>query len=270
MNATPDLINALRSMSVLNSWAKSKNPAPRRAIYWLKSHFAVRDAVFAGLVKGMRCIQVTVTCNKCVNGIYLDWDGHDRGRCYHCKGSTIMTLKFVETTIQFQGHELVWHHPMTYPNGWLGWNVDDITPIRCEDWTAGKEGTELSSIEAAGHLNVVETYWPQWRIQSPYETDREWNGAGRYYLFNYSLLVEASKDACHYCNSVSDLHNFGLTLPPGLNFTVSICERCGLAMPDWSVRKRQFKMPQLHHSLQMWADRHTIDYEATWKRSYPC
>lgn len=45
-------------MHVLNAWAKNTSQcAPRRAIYWLKSNYAVRDAVMAGMLTGCKLIR---------------------------------------------------------------------------------------------------------------------------------------------------------------------------------------------------------------------
>ena len=116
--AIPTLDQALAAMNDLNSFARHPDSrGPRKAIYWLKSKYAIRDAIMSGLITRLRVIQVTTKCHKCHEGIYMDWDGYPRGQCYDCKGTAKVTLKFVETAI---ADKYVWHTPLSY-RSWEGW-----------------------------------------------------------------------------------------------------------------------------------------------------
>jgi len=282
------LMEALLAMDRLNSFARSPGCAPRKAIYWLKSRYAIRDAIMAGLATRMRAIQVTTTCSRCDKGIYRDWCGDHRGPCYHCGGTARKTLKFIETTIDLQERErvihdvngneamkvtfpepakkqVVWHSPVEY-SSWLGWPTDDLQFEEAQDWTVGTQGKPLTTVELAEAMNIVETYWPWWRKHSPYESSREEYDSHRYFIFNYALDIGTGSKSCELCGGEhKGFYHF--TVAPGITRGASTCTACQ-ADPEVWKKLTALPMPQLHPEIQKWRTRHTIDFEKTWERGW--
>ncbi len=266
----PRLAEALAAMNELNSWARHpEGRAPRRAIYWLKLRYAIRDAIMAGYLCRMRAVQVTTKCHRCDKGVYWDWDGCNRGPCYTCKGTGQVTLKFIETRFKAgeQGPngatEYVWHSPVEY-SSWLGWPADDLVFHEAEDWTVKRDGKALTVVQQATLLNVVEEYWLQWRKQSPYENGREHDDPHRYYIFNYSLDLDYDPKGCVLCGGEHHIYCH-TTLAPGLTRKLSVCKACEGAADLWPRLQAQ-PLNQLHPEIQRWRERHTLDFEATWQR----
>lgn len=283
------LNQALLAMDRLNSFARTQEGAgPRRAIYWLKARYAIRDAIMAGLLVRMRAIQVTTVCRRCRKGVYYDWDGDNRGPCYTCNGSGKVMLKFIETTIETrqQGvsvpdlnsdtaaiyrtaapftRNLIWHSPVEY-SSWLGWPTDDLQFEESQDWTTCQPGKPMSAIELATAMNIVETYWPWWRKHSPYELSRDEYDSSRYYLFNYALDLGRSPEGCVLCGGKHhQFHNF--TVAPGLTRAVSVCEPCAKREDIWKVLSG-LPLPELDPEIQKWRARHAIQFESSWGRHW--
>lgn len=275
MNTTPILYDrprlriysletALAAMNELNSFARTQEGAgPRRAIYWLKSRYAIRDAIMAGMLAKFRGIMVKTKCRKCNNGIYTDWDGIPRGTCYDCNGTAVVTLKFIETTITNAVGAYTWHSPIKY-SSWLGWPTDDLDFAESQDWTVNQPGKTLTTIELATHMNVVECYWQQWRKQSPYELSREESSSDRYYIFNYSLDLGHSAEGCVLCGGAHKIFCH-LTVSPGLSQSLSVCAACEQDDDKWQKLKA-LPIPQLHPEIQFWRERHALDFEKSWHR----
>lgn len=283
------LMEALLAMDRLNSFAR--NPSgrgPRKAIYWLKSKYAIRDAVMAGLLVKMRAIQVTTKCSRCDKGIYRDWEGYVRGTCHHCSGTARKTLKFIETTIEIPVHEtvipdvagsdsckitwgsphpsrLVWHSPVDY-SSWLGWPTDDLEFAEAQDWTVGVEGKSLTTVEMATAMNTVETYWPWWRKHSSYENSREESDSHRYFIFNYALDIGVGSKGCELCGGEHAIYCH-FTAAPGITRGVSICKACEADPERWK-KITALPIPQLHPEIEKWRTRHAIDFEKTWDRGW--
>lgn len=267
------LVQALAAMNELNSFARAQHgAAPRRAIYWLKSRYAIRDAIMAGMLAQMRAVQVTTKCRKCSNGIYTDWDGIPRGTCYDCKGTATVTLRFIETQINTDGDKYTWHTPVNY-SSWLGWPADDLVFAEAQDWTVQQPGKPFTAVELATHMNTVEWYWTQWRRHSPCECSRDESDCSRYYIFNYSLDLghSAQEEGCVLCGGAHKIY-CGLTVCPGLSRSLSVCEPCakgGSATGDLWKRLASLPIPQLHPEIQFWRERHALDFEKSWSR-LPC
>lgn len=254
---------ALAAMDILNSAARSQSGrAPRRAIYWLKSRYAIRDAVMAGLLTKMCAVQVTTKCSRCRNGIYVDWDGHDRGTCYTCNGRAKVTLKFIETEM---AGKYRWHTPLEH-SSWHGWPADDLEFVESQDWTVNQPGKEVSLVELVTALNIVETYWPQWRKHSPYELSRDEWDSQRHYIFRYGLNLGRSPEGCVLCGGPHATYAM-TTVNPGLEYARSLCESCGKGLDEATWAKlAALPLPELHPEIQLWRERHMIDFGATWNR----
>lgn len=269
----PALLVALESMDVLNRWVRKTGCArPRKAVYWLKGRFAIRDAIMAGLTTRMRYVQATVKCNRCREGVYYDWDGAPRGQCYHCNGRGVAALKFVETTI---AERWCWHTPLDY-RSWHGWSMSDLTPEPITDWTPGREGSELAVEEAARHLNVVEAHWQQWRGKdsNAWESGRDEWDTSRYYFFNYALELDARTDEtrragiCVWCGATEELCWTCLDYPPGLTMHRAVCKRCESCRGyDWDAL-RALPLPDLTPELARWRDRHLAEFGERWKQRW--
>lgn len=259
----PALDVALAAMNELNSFARSpEGVRPRKAIYWLKSRYAIRDAAMAGMLTRARLIQVTTKCHKCHKGVYMDWGGYPRGQCYTCRGTSVVNLKFVETQI---GARYTWHHPLAY-SSWQGWPMDDLTPDESHDWTVKQEGKTLSLVEMVTALNIVEAKWQAWRKHSPYENSRDEYDSSRFYTFDYGLDLGYTPEGCVLCGGV---HKSFTTLDvvPRLQRNVSICEPClNLGWDELTPRLKALPLPELHPEIQIWRERHAINFEDTWKR----
>jgi hypothetical protein len=260
-----DLMIALEAMDVLNRWVRMEGVSrPRKAIYWLKSHYAIRDALMAGLMTRMRYVQSTVKCNRCQNGIYFDWDGRSRGPCRHCNGSSRVTLKFVETTL---GERFTWHSPLEH-SSWLGWSMRDLEAITVDDWTPGRNGIDLPVEEAARLLNVVERYWWQQICQeSPYSfLDRAEYDDTRHYYFAYSLDLDVPQSACALCgvalpSDPSRWHRMVATRSPGLQIRWPVCDVCGKRDKVWD-RLAAIPTPDVAGpELAAWMKRHEQLYD---------
>lgn len=260
MNSSTTLEMALEAMNVLNGWARSRDCAPRRAIYWLKARYAIRDAVISGMVTKLRAIQVTTKCNRCRDGIYMDWDGFPRGTCYTCNGSSKVTLKFAETTI---ADRWTWHSPL-HCSSWLGWPMDDLPFEEAQDWTVNQPGRNLDVEEAVRNLNIVEEFWPQWRKHSPYEIGREEWDSHRYYIFNYSINVGRGEGVCVFCKRGPTTGHHHTRLP-GLTYIFQVCEGCSGAEKVWD-QLALVPLPPLSSEIEKWVTRHTFDFEASWNR----
>ena len=258
------LVTALESMDALNRWARSTGcHRPRKAIYWLKSKYAIRDAIMAGMTSRMRYVEARVKCNRCRAGIYFDWDGQSRGQCYHCNGRGEASLKFVETTL---ADRFVWHTPLDY-SSWHGWPMRDLTPVPAEGWLPGREGVELSLEEAARHLNVVENHWQQWREEKPYSLDYDEYDSTRYYNFNYSLELPREEGPCALCGSADEeeANNCSVTFPPGLELTRRVCRVCK-HLPNLWEKLYDVPLPTLAPEVRDWRERHLIQFGEIWKQ----
>lgn len=264
-----DLDTALESMDTLNRWVRKTGcNRPRKAVYWLKSRYAIRDAIMAGALAQMRLIQSVVKCNRCVDGTFFDWDGQPRGRCYHCDGKGVATLKFVETQLALYDSDsrLTWHSPVRY-SSWLGWPVGDLEPVTVQDWQPGREGIDLEIEEAARHLNVAETYWRQWETEKPYDHGFDEYDSTRYYSFNYSLQVPPSgASSCWRCAGPKTT-NCICTFPPGLETRWPTCAACEKDPKIWDEIKAQ-PLPKLGPELETWRQRHMLAFAEFWQRRW--
>lgn len=257
-----DLLTALESMNVLNQWVRKTGCSrPRKAVYWLKGRYAIRDAVMAGMTTKLRLVQATVKCNRCYNGQYFDWNGYPRGACYHCNGKGQATLKFVETQID---NRWTWHTPLAY-NTWHGWPMNDLVAEEQDGWFPGREGIDLDLEEAVRHLNVVEGYWQQWMKETPYEHGWDEYDSTRYYTFNYRLELPPFGDGgtCWRCGNPKSL-NCIVTFPPGLETQWPTCKACSDDPKIWEGIKAMPLLP-LSPELKAWYDRHMTVFADIWK-----
>ena len=252
----PDLLTALRALDVLNRWVRTDGfSRPSKAVYWLKSNYAIRDAVMAGMLIQVRPVKATVPCNRCRKGIYIDWDGNERGQCYHCNGKGIAELKFVETTLGSPEANFTWHTPLTY-SSWLGWPMDDLEFEETKDWAPGRSGIDLDIEDVAYYLNIVETYWTQWAKKQPYGFNRDEYDDTRYYEFAYHLEVPVYADSCVLCGQPKS-HRACLTQPPGLTFNYPVCAWCDRRDGFWETL-RKLPMPPIGPHLTEWKQRHDL------------
>lgn len=259
-------------MNRLNAWVRSTGVSrPRKAVYWLKSRYVIRDAAMAGMLAHVRYVCATVKCNRCVNGIYLDWEGHARGQCYQCNGQGLVTLKFVETMIDNVG---IWHTPLGYSN-WHGWPMDDLEPTPLTDWTPGREGIELDIEEAAGHLNVVEEFYPfvlnvdryARGPSSPWENSRDEYDSTHYYLFNYGFeFKNPETKECFNCGKPKTHHCCSI-IPPGLQVSYPVCDICGSAGGIWDLIAEQ-RPPAMGPNLTIWYKRHLAAFASIWGKTW--
>lgn len=257
---------ALASMDVLNRWVRSTGcMRPRKAVYWLKSRYAIRDAIMAGLTTRMRYVVANVKCNRCLDGVYIDWQGDPRGQCYHCNGRGQAALKFVETTI---ADKWTWHSPVEYAS-WLGWPMNDLTPEPVTDWQPGREGVDLRIEEAVRHLNVVEGHWTQWLTEKPYENSYdEWDST-RYYRFNYALRLPFDEEGgCALCGASSPTEHCCVTCPPGLEISRPVCKPCADTKGVWDALK-SIPISDIGPELELWKERHTAAFIDLWSARYP-
>lgn len=262
------LERALQSMDVLNRWVRKTGCSrPRKAVYWLKSKYAIRDAIMAGALTQMRLIQTVVKCNRCKDGIFLDWEGEPRGRCYHCDGKGVAVLKFVETLIVINDRHFTWHSPLSY-SSWLGWPMNDLEPVTVTDWQPGKEGIDLDIETAVRHLNVVENHWTQWQKEAPYDYGFDEYDSTRYYNFNYALSLPASGDAssCWRCAG-NKIVECVVTFPPGLETRWPTCAACEKDPKIWDEIKAQ-PLPKLGPELEAWRQRHMLAFADSWNRRW--
>lgn len=259
--STEKLITALESMDVLNRWVRMSGASrPRKAVYWLKSKYAIRDAIMAGMATAMRYVQATVKCNRCVSGTYFDWDGAPRGQCYHCNGRGQAELKFVETQI---AGRFTWHTPLQY-SYWHGWSMSDLKPEPVTDWQPGREGIDLPIEDAARHLNVVEAHWTQWASERPWENGFDEYDSTRYFTFNYSLpLPSFGEDVCFRCNRPKEIF-CSTTFPPGLETKWPTCKACSDDPKIWDVI-RAMPLPKLSPEFEIWRYRHMTQFADIWK-----
>lgn len=258
----PDLETALAAMDVLNRWVRKEHASrPRKAIYWLKANYAVRDAILAGLLTRFRFVQSEVACNRCRAGIYYDWDGQDRGRCHACNGTSRVTLKFVETTI---ADRFTWHSPLEY-SSWLGWDVADLPPEDPGDWSPRRDGIDLPIEDAARLLNLVETHWSHVIVKrAPYDLGREEWDDTRYYRFAYHLDLEAATTGgCALCGGEAKNGDAGAMIHchsrrPGLNLRSLVCHACQQKHPGGELWKVLGELPLPPHGphLAAWIARH--------------
>lgn len=251
-------------MDVLNRWVRTSGACrPRKAVYWLKSRYAIRDAVMAGMVPTMRVVIATVKCNRCRDGQYIDWEGNPRGQCYKCKNG-IAKLLFVETSIAGRWK---WHTPLDYTS-WLGWPIGDLVPEPVTDWTPGREGVELSIDEGARHLNVVEEYWPQWKSEKPYSMSRDEYDSTHYYLFKYSLDLGTigDPDVCFLCGTAAE-YCCSTVCAPGLETRWPTCRPCGERKDVWDIIHGK-PLPELSPSVNEWRERHLQQFANEWKGAW--
>lgn len=257
------LEQALAAMNELNAVVRHPQyHGPRKAIYWLKSRYAIRDALMAGMLTKMRGIQVTTKCNRCRAGIYFDWNGYARGSCHTCHGTGIVTLKFIETTI---ADKFIWHSPLEY-NSWFGFPADDLKLEESQDWTVNRPGKEVAVDDLAKLLNTVEIYWTQWRKHSPYEFGREEYDNYRYFYFNYSLDLGYGPKGCVLCGGDHTIY-YSHTIKPGLTVKRSIYGTCE-KLEKLGERLKALPTPDISPAIQLWAQRHTIDFGQTWKYGF--
>lgn len=261
MTCNDQLITALESMDVLNRWARMSGVSrPRKAIYWLKSRYAVRDAIMAGLTTRMRVVAATVKCNRCINGVYYTWDGAPRGTCHLCNGSTHVTLKFVELTIDGWW---TWHFPTTC-SSWLGWPIQDLNPEPVVDWAPGRAGIDLDIEEACRHLNVVESHWSQWIKEQPYEHSFDEHDGTRYFLFNYVLPLPApAPNTCFRCGSIAT-RKLCCIHPACFESITCACEDCATLPKVWDHIRAESR-PEIGEHAAAWAKRHSVVFADYWK-----
>jgi hypothetical protein len=266
-----DLLTALEAMDQLNRWVRFRGASrPRKAVYWLKSRYAIRDAIMAGLTARVRLVEATVKCTRCTKGVYHDWEGRDRGRCYHCDGKGTARLKFVETQIADSHRRpcaaFTWHTPVSYQS-WLGWPMEDLTPEPTNDWLPLQPGIELPIEEAARLLNVVESYWTAWQKDSgPYDVGYEEWDSTRYYLFNYIFeLPSDGEAACRICGGEFS-HRCHTVIAPLFEQSVAVCKQCGDRPKIFDEIKR-LPLPKIidHPEIATWRNRHLEIFKSIWE-----
>lgn len=109
----PTLIDAVKSLSVLNPVAKDENTDYRFAIYRLKTHL-IRVLYQAGLAESVSLKIQRLVCRAC----------HGRGEfysgvCHRCWGTGIhKEISLYEFVFRFGGRVFIWHQPeyqVVYP-----------------------------------------------------------------------------------------------------------------------------------------------------------
>lgn len=164
----------IAALSRLNIHARA-GYGQRAAIYAHKT----LAAITAGLdgAASLRFVRWTGKCTRCVNGRYSHWEWRDgyTVTCRDCRGTSINSLHFVETTLP-DGH--VWHHPWSgrhrpghdIADAVLGLTYDsDLGDYRTAagqriewqpagDWSPNKPAERLPLAELVPLLNEVEAW----------------------------------------------------------------------------------------------------------------
>jgi hypothetical protein len=136
-----------------------------------------------------------------------------------------------------------------------------------QDWTVKLPGIDVPSVdEQARLLNTVEEFWPQWRKVSPYELSREEYDSHRYFIFDYSLSLAYDPKGCALCGG--EHHIYGsMTIGRRLERHFSMCKTCETFDDKWR-RFEALPIPALSANVQIWLQRHAIDFEGSWARNW--
>lgn len=208
----------IAALDRLNSWVRSdayrdwEDRGPKKAIYnckrraqtYLSSHYNVQS----------RYLQLMVKCRRCVDGIFIDWNGQERGHCWRCSGSGLKRLIFIEQ--QFDRY--CWHTP-----------VDELTTIPSHvlieietEWTPNQPGRAFSREQAVVDLNTIETYWHN-AISSEVLAHYHYPPAE----FFYFLFLGKTPLRCSLCGATDNLKTESYRVRRNLlRWTDHACHHC--------------------------------------------
>jgi len=246
----------IASLSRLNVHARV-HYGQRGAIYAYKTLAAI-TAGLEGLAT-LRFVRWTGKCNRCTNGRFSHWEWRDgyTVRCRDCRGTSINSLYFVETTLP---NDHKWHHPWSgrFRPGYdiadavLGLKYDDelgdyrtAAGQRIEwqpagDWSPNKPAEKLPLTELVPLLNEVEAWvetapkpaggiWTWERAQRHLFThkapnhfdERDWPET-----YGYTLDLGKVPSGCFVCDDASDLATicYG-RLSRQFHWSLPVCKR---------------------------------------------
>lgn len=165
----------LFALDRLNSWLRSNQPlwcaarsALKPVIYWTKTHAILE--VSKRYHVGLRRVMVKKQCRVCGGSgtwfHYLGYQAEYGERCRACRGSGIVTLRFVETRIG----PICWHTPA---HKWASSSLDAYVPFPCfayeetdglyevcEGWEPCQTGRPMSLADAKRDMLIVLRQWP--------------------------------------------------------------------------------------------------------------
>lgn len=285
----------IAALSRLNVHARA-GFGQRDAIYAYKTLAAITAALEG--TASLRFVRWTGKCNRCTNGRYSHWDWRDgyTVRCRDCRGTSINSLYFVETTLP-EGHK--WHHPwsgrhrpgyeiadavlgLTYDNDLRDYRTAGGQRIEWQpagDWSPNKPADHLPLAELVPLLNEVED-WVE-RAPKPGGGTWVWERAQRHLFthkpqhysdpdeyvetYGYGLELGDAPEVCFVCGS-SELNSCGYGAFKGrLHWRLRVCDR-HFDGPEKAPHPKNPEPPAelITPDIQRWLDRHQRMWPGRW------
>lgn len=263
-------MKALAALDHLNRWVRSDSyrkqylikTGPRQAVYDMKG-VAIAWAISAGLTTHRR-VMASVPCRDCSGtGRYTDFWGCEHPHCRNCNSTGKKALRFLETTI---AEQFVWHTPwdkvplaicnrLAFPIGGMealgeGW-------FASFDWEPGRDGQDMSIVEAAEALLLAEQVFP-------YSIERRGRSCDTFadrkeaYYGSYHLFIGETERRCCYCGTTDQIAGIHCNVER-LAFRTFACTPCsnqrGKRLWSDAVCPPEFLTPS---AIQEWRERHPL------------